>query len=97
MSESKLLTIREVSRMLDITEKEVLDLAEKGTIPAYKVGEVYVRFKKDQVEEFKMNNKELLHREYSWRDRVFDFVYFYDFYIFSIAVICFLLFIILKK
>ena len=83
--------------MLDITEKEVLDLAEKGTIPAYKVGEVYVRFKKEQIEEFKTNNKQLLHREYSWQDRVFDFVYFYDFYIFSLAIISVLLFIIFKK
>ena len=47
MADEKLLTVREVSVLLRISEKEVMDLAETGLIPAYKVGGVYVRFKKD--------------------------------------------------
>ena len=38
MSQEKLLTVREVSILLNISEKEVMDLAQAGVIPAYKVG-----------------------------------------------------------
>ena len=37
---SKLLNIRDVAKYLNITEKEVIELAESGAIPAYKVGGV---------------------------------------------------------
>ncbi len=53
MSEEKLLTIREVSLILNITEKEVIDLAENQVIPAYRIGGVYLRFKRQQIEEYK--------------------------------------------
>ncbi|MBU1999085.1 MAG: helix-turn-helix domain-containing protein, partial [Candidatus Omnitrophica bacterium] len=53
MSEEKLLTVRDVSFLLGVSEKEVLDLAQNSSIPAYKVGGVYLRFKKDQVDEYK--------------------------------------------
>ena len=56
MAEEKLLTVREVSALLEISEKDVLDLAESGALPAYKVGGVYLRFKPSQVEEFKKSN-----------------------------------------
>ena len=55
MAEEKLLTIREVSLYLGISEKEVIELAESQTIPAYRVGGVYLRFKRQQIEEFKRN------------------------------------------
>ena len=42
MNEEKLLTVREASLILGISEKEVLDLAESGAIPAYKIGGVYL-------------------------------------------------------
>ena len=51
MAEEKLLTVRDVSLILGICEKEVIDLAESGKIPAYKVGGVYLRFKREQIEE----------------------------------------------
>ena len=45
MSQEKLLTVREVAIYLNISEKEVMDLAQAGTIPAYRVGGVFLRFK----------------------------------------------------
>ncbi len=48
----KLLTIREVAQKLGITEREVMELAESGNLPAYKVGGVYLRFKQEQVDEY---------------------------------------------
>jgi excisionase family DNA binding protein len=98
MAEEKLLTVREVSHLLNLPEKEVIDLAENGTIPAYKVGGVYLRFKQHQLEEFKKKNKAQAqkNKEYHTADRLSDFFYFNDFYILSFILVLILLFIIFK-
>ena len=98
MSEEKLLTVREVSHILGLNEKDVMDLAENGSIPAYKVGGVYLRFKRGQVEEYrkKIHSNSKVVREISFKDRVFDFFYYNDFYILSILLIILMLFIIFK-
>jgi excisionase family DNA binding protein len=99
MAEEKLLTVREVSVLLEISEKDVLDLAESGSIPAYKVGGVYLRFKPSQVDEFRKKSKMVGQRskEYSSMDRVFDFLYFNDFYLVAAVIIAAMLFFILKQ
>ncbi len=98
MTEEKLITVRDVSHFLNLTEKEVLDLAESGVIPAYKVGGVYLRFKRGQVEEYrkKIYSQAKPHQEISLNDKIFDFFYFNDFYIFSILLIFLMLIIIFK-
>jgi len=101
MVEEKLLTIRDVSLILGISEKEVIDLAENGSIPAYKIGGVYLRFKRQQVEEAKKNLKVLAHKyeakqKDSLKDKVDDFFYFNDFYIFSILIIVLIILIIFQ-
>ncbi|MBU0503501.1 MAG: helix-turn-helix domain-containing protein [Candidatus Omnitrophota bacterium] len=101
MTEEKLLTVRDVAYSLGISEKEVLNLSESGVIPAYKVGGVYLRFKREQIEEYKKINKSLLHKDNSWleypfADRLQDFFYFNDFYIFSFIIIILIVFIIFK-
>lgn len=100
MSE-KLLTIREVATILDITEREVIELSEKGAIPAYKVGGVYLRFKREQIELYKNKLRTAHHKVnyksvYTRGERLGDFFYFYDFYILSAALIIILLTIIIK-
>ena len=95
----KLLTIRDVASYLNITEKEVIELAERGAIPAYKVGGVYLRFKKDQIDQVKDRikpNQTLVSIEGTVPERVWDFVYHYDFYIFSLIIIFFLLYLIVR-
>lgn len=101
MAEEKLLTVREVSSLLGISEREVLDLAENGAIPAYKVAGVYLRFRRDQVIEFKRNTpkhhaKAEGAKNNPIQDRVNDFFYFNDFYILSAIVIILLLVIIFQ-
>ncbi len=59
MGEEKLLTVRDVSLILGISEREVVDLAESGALPAYKIGGVYLRFKKEQIQEFKKSTRPL--------------------------------------
>jgi len=98
MAEEKLLTVREVAELLDISEKDVLDLAESGALPAYKVGGVYLRFKPSQVEEFKKKNASIgkRSRQYTNMERILDFFYFNDFYITAAIIIAAMLYIILK-
>ena len=92
MSEEKLLTVRDVSIQLGVSEKDVLDLAENGGIPAYKVGGVYLRFKKEQVDEYGKKHHDLrqksAEKEASTpQDKLRDFFYFTDFYILAAALI----------
>ncbi|MFA5145108.1 MAG: helix-turn-helix domain-containing protein [Candidatus Omnitrophota bacterium] len=96
MREEKLLTVRDVSLILGISEKEVLDLAESGAIPAYKIGGIYLRFKKNQVQEYKSSGKASLHKadtplRYPLKDKLSDFCYFNDFYILTSLIIILLL------
>jgi excisionase family DNA binding protein len=101
MGEEKLLTVRDVSLILGVSEKEVLDLAESGLLPAYKVGGVYLRFKRDQVEDYlrrkKQANPAIPEKKISIKDNLSDFLYFNDFYILAILIIGFLLFIIFGR
>lgn len=98
----KLLTVRDVASILGVSEKEVLDLAESGKVPAYKIGGVYLRFKYEQVEEFRRKSQITLSRktdtsgQYSFKDRISDFLYFNDFYLLSIIIIALILFIIFR-
>ncbi len=101
MAEEKLLTIREVSTMLGIPEKEVMDLSDSGTIPAYKIGGVYLRFKRQEIEIYRRKIKPAQHKEpvenkYALRDRISDFFYFNDFYILTFILIGLILTVILK-
>ena len=101
MSEHKLLTVRDVSLLLGVSEKEVVNLAESGAIPAYKIGGVYLRFKRDQIQQFQKSDKislEKIHvpQKYTFNDKVSDFFYFNDFYILSVLIVILLLIIIFQ-
>jgi excisionase family DNA binding protein len=92
MADEKLLTVRDVSMLLNISEKEVLNLAETRTIPAYKIGGMYLRFKKEQVLEYKKTFHHTLpkahdHNDYPLTDKISDFFYFNDFYVLSAILI----------
>jgi excisionase family DNA binding protein len=101
--EERLLSIREVSQILSITEKEVIELAESGKLPAYKIGGVYLRFKQAQVDDFKKSAKSQepaaghsSEGKDTFGDSLRDFFYFNDFYIFSIALIVLILIVIFR-
>lgn len=92
MAEEKMLTVRDVAIMLGVSEKDVLDLTESGTIPGYKVGGVYLRFKLEQVEQYKKSQSLLKPQEAKGKleglgSRIQDFFYFNDFYIFALIFI----------
>ena len=99
MADEKLLTVREVSQLLNLTEKEVIDLAEQGKVPAYKIGGVYLRFKRQQVEDFRRHQAPAHDAKLaadSFGDRLADFLYYNDFYIVSFVLLAVLLLIIFK-
>ncbi len=92
MVEEKLLTIRDVSLILGVSEKEIIDLAESQAIPAYRVGGVYLRFKPQQIEDYKRRHKQSIEKnkisqKSSFFEKIKDFFYFNDFYIFSVVII----------
>jgi excisionase family DNA binding protein len=94
----KLLTVREVSGILNISEKEVIDLSEQGIIPAYKVAGLYLRFKRDQIEQYKKKIRHLQPRPVRLKltQRISDFLYFNDFYILATLIILLMLVIIFQ-
>ncbi len=101
MAEEKLLTVRDVSVLLEVSEKDVLDLAENGTLPAYKVAGVYLRFKKEQVDEYRKAHHSSRHKSLEKEiagpeDKIRDFFYFNDFYIFATALIILLGFLVYR-
>lgn len=101
MAEEKLLTVRDVSLILGVSEKEVMDLAESGVLPAYKIAGVYLRFKKEQIYEYKKLLKPSPHKKdrfpaYPLNERISDFFYFNDFYILAVLLIVLLAVIIFR-
>lgn len=46
----KLLTIKEVAGYLSISEEEVKRLVDIGEIPAYRIGDTFLRFRKEQID-----------------------------------------------
>ena len=101
MGQEKLLTVREVAIILNVSEKEIMDLAQSGVIPAYKVGGVFLRFKKEQVDEYRKNHHNL-HKKSAEKeaarpqDKIRDFFYFNDFYILTAALIILLGFLVYR-
>lgn len=95
----KLLTTREVSKILDISEKDVIELTEANKIPHFKVAGEFLRFKKEDIIALKreIQKKFNIQKEQaSLSERIKDFIYFNDFYIVSSIIIAVLLWAIIK-
>lgn len=48
-----LLNIEEVARYLGVSEEEVKRLVDIGEVPAYKIGDSFLRFRKEQIDAVK--------------------------------------------
>jgi len=98
----KLITVRDVSRILGISEKEVIELSEDGVIPAYKIAGTHLRFRREQIQrikqmdtiQFKTKTKQI---KYSLTERIIDFIYFNDFYILALVLIAAMIYIIYRQ
>ena len=92
----KFLTFKEAAGYLGIPESELENIVNKSRIPSYKIGGIYTRFKVDDLDSYrrKVPNKISQKETCTVSDRIKDFFYFNDFYIYSgIAIIVILYFI----
>ncbi|MDD4954492.1 MAG: helix-turn-helix domain-containing protein [Candidatus Omnitrophica bacterium] len=95
----KLLTTREVSQILGLTEQEVIDLANTNLLPSFKVAGEFLRFRREEIFKVKetiKNKYNLPDKKHRFPDAFREFLYFNDFYIISSLVIVVLLWAILK-
>lgn len=82
----KLITLREASDELGISEKELIDLAKQNKVPSYQLGGEFLRFRKEDLLRVKKEVKEILNvvdDKISVGEMIYDFFYFNDFYIVS--------------
>lgn len=90
----KLITVRETSQILGVSEKDVIELAKKGKVPSYFVGKEFLRFPKEEIVKLKDKIQEEFDVFSEWpsfTEKIYDFFYFNDFYILSFLVVGILL------
>ena len=61
MSES-VLNIKELAKYLNVTERTIYNLLDRGELPAFRVGASW-RFKKEDIEAWIEDNKERIRKE----------------------------------
>lgn len=90
----KLWTTAEVANFLGINEVDVEELVRQGKLTGYKLGGQFLRFRPDQVEalkgtiRFRPNTaKARPYTQRSWIHQAQEFMYFYDFYVVSAALL----------
>ena len=90
----KLWTTAEAARYLGINEIDVEQLVRQGKLIGYRLGGQFLRFRPDQVKtvkdqlRFRPNTGRLtVQTRTSWLHRTRDFLYFYDFYLVSAALL----------
>lgn len=98
MTSAQFISVRESSQLLSITEREVMDLIEARKLQAYRIADKFLRLKKSDV--LGLRNTEDLPAEnvslpYTGHERIQDFFYYNDFYIFSTLLILGLIYYIL--
>ena len=95
----RFLTLKEAAGYLGIAENELDDLSKAHKITAYKIGGIYTRFKVDDLETYRRKGVTRGSKKYSNNslERIRDFFYFNDFYIYSCIIIAVMLYFILKK
>ena len=95
----KLLTTREVSQLLGISEKDVIELTQRSKMPHFKIAGEFLRFRKDDVVKLKkeIHKRFNIHKEKSsFAEQIGEYFYFNDFYIVSACIILLLTYIIFK-
>ena len=96
----KLLTTREVSNILGVVEKDIIEMTKNGRSPHYKVAGEFLRFRKAEIIKMKdeiQNKFSLSPSRSTFGARMREFFYFNDFYILSAGLILFLVWFIFKS
>ncbi|MFT7538123.1 MAG: hypothetical protein ACI9F2_000263 [Lysobacterales bacterium] len=96
-STTQFISVRETAQILEITENKVMELIEVRTLQAYRIADKFLRLKKSDVLGLRNDGsviKETASHAYTSAERLKDFLYFNDFYIFVSIVILSLLYIV---
>ena len=91
------ITVRETAQILGVSEKKVTDLIEGGQLQAYKIADQFLRLKRNEVTQMRSSGQvvsETVKHDYTVGEKLKDFFYFNDFYLFSFLAISVLLYII---
>ena len=91
------ITVRETAQILGVSEKKVTDLIDAGQLQAYKIADQFLRLKRNEVIQMRSSGEvvsENIKHVYTVGEKIKDFFYFNDFYLFSFLVISVLLYII---
>ena len=94
------ISVREAGQLLGVSEKKIMELSDEKELKIYRIAGQFIRFKKSDVLTMKNAGSiisENTHYEYTGSERIRDFFYFNDFYLVSIGVIAFFLYIILRN
>ncbi len=102
----KLFNLKTASDYLKISQRKLKRLVKKGRLPAYKIGGSYIRFKKEDLDNFKIKTPEKETRPLLRTKRnnsiaglfesAKDFFYFNSFYLISIIIAVIMLIILLR-
>lgn len=98
ISQERFISIEEAAKILEMSENEIRELVSRHALVSYRIGPDILRLKREQVWDYKSKtridsdlfpNDRVAHHQQSvgiraslW-DRMRDFFYFNDFYIFS--------------
>lgn len=91
------ITVRETAQILGVSEKKVTDLIEAGQLQAYKIADQFLRLKRNEVMQVRTSGqvvRENIKYDYTLAEKIKDFIYFNDFYIFALIAISVLLYVI---
>lgn len=94
----KFLTSKEAADYLGILEAELQKMVGKGKISAYKIGGIYTRFALDDLNLYRRKSPDRASQKQMVNavDRIKDFFYFNDFYIYSFFAVIVILYFIFK-
>jgi excisionase family DNA binding protein len=87
---NNMLTLDEVKNYLEIEQQMIEKFIRDGVLHAYKIGGVYIRFRKEEVLNLKYDvllKKKKAGPSISFGQRVWDFWRFNNFYIISVLII----------
>ncbi|MFA5261093.1 MAG: helix-turn-helix domain-containing protein [Candidatus Omnitrophota bacterium] len=100
MSDNQYISVRETAQILEITEKQVMDLIEKKQLIAYRIANQFLRLKKSEVVALRVQGQVPQEKgtdyPYTSMERVQDFFYYNDFYIACLVIVLGLLYYIFK-
>ncbi len=91
------ISVREAAQTLAISEKKIMDLIEERKLQAYRIADKFLRLKKTEVMDLRNKGEvagENTEIAYTRAEKISDFFYFNNFYIFAAVVITTLLYVI---